>query len=208
MLDVDGVLIRGRPSDGRTWSADMEADLGITAEVLGRHFFRPYWQDIVNGRAALVECLTHVLPAFAPAALTVEALIAYWFEQDSRLDQAVLDDMASLRAEGIAIHLVTNQEHMRARYIMDVLDLATRVDGMFYSAALGCSKPDAAFFAEVARRAGHPAGGLLLVDDTAKNVEGAIEAGWSAVHWTGSERLLEVCDRASRVADGSASHPA
>ena len=65
----------------------MEADLGITAEAVGRHFLRPYWQDIVNGRAALVECLNRALSAFAPPDLTVDALIAYWFEQDSRLVQ-------------------------------------------------------------------------------------------------------------------------
>ncbi len=192
MLDVDGVLIRGRPSDGRFWSAEMEADLGISARALGRHFFVPYWQDIVNGRAPLTECLARALPAFAPPSLTVETLIAYWFEQDSRLDQAVLDDMTTPRAQGLEIHLATNQEHMRARYIMDVLDLGTRVDGMFYSAALGCSKPDAAFFAGVAGRVGCKASHLLLVDDTIGNIEGAMAAGWRAIHWTGSRRLLDI----------------
>ncbi len=34
MLDVDGVLVDGRPSDGRHWAASLEADLGLSFAVL------------------------------------------------------------------------------------------------------------------------------------------------------------------------------
>ena len=39
MVDVDGVLITGRPADGRHWAADLEADLGLSFEKIHTEFF-------------------------------------------------------------------------------------------------------------------------------------------------------------------------
>lgn len=38
MMDVDGVLVTGRPQDGAHLVADLEKDLGISLEVLQRDF--------------------------------------------------------------------------------------------------------------------------------------------------------------------------
>jgi putative hydrolase of the HAD superfamily len=43
MVDVDGVLITGRPPDGRHWAADLEADLGLGFENLQTAFFKPFF---------------------------------------------------------------------------------------------------------------------------------------------------------------------
>ena len=53
MVDVDGVLVTGRPQDGGHWQAGLADDLGIDADALNRHFFRPHWQAIVTGQAEL-----------------------------------------------------------------------------------------------------------------------------------------------------------
>jgi putative hydrolase of the HAD superfamily len=58
MVDVDGVLVDGRPEDGLHWQTSMEEDFGFTPDKLHRAFFAPHWEDIVLGRAALMErCL-------------------------------------------------------------------------------------------------------------------------------------------------------
>ena len=54
MVDVDGVVVCGRPSDGRPWAATIEADLGLTVAELQREFFLPYWNEIVIGRDGLI----------------------------------------------------------------------------------------------------------------------------------------------------------
>jgi putative hydrolase of the HAD superfamily len=72
----------------------------LRADDLQRAFFAPYWDDIVLGRTALLDCLRPVLEQIAPH-LTPEQLIDYWFEQYSRLDDALLRDMAALRS---AVH--------------------------------------------------------------------------------------------------------
>jgi putative hydrolase of the HAD superfamily len=191
MVDVDGVLVRGRPDDGRPWSAELEADLGVPAEDLQREFFAPHWDDIVLGRAALIDRLSPVLAAIAPQ-VAPERLVAYWFAQDARLDTRLLAELGAQRRRGVQIHLATNQDHMRAEHLMRTLGLSQHVDGIHYSAALGCRKPDAEFFHRAAGRVALPPGDLLLIDDSADNVRAARSAGWEAVHWTGESSLADL----------------
>lgn len=190
MVDVDGVLVRGRPGDGRHWSASLEADLQLRAEDLQRAFFAIHWDDIVLGRAALGDRLAPVLAKIAPH-LTADRLIAYWFERDSALDRRLLQELAAFRARGVQVHLATNQEHLRARHLMGALGLADHVDGIHYSADLGTRKPSPDFFRLAASRVGLAPADLLLVDDTAENVQAAVAAGWRAVLWTGERPLAE-----------------
>ena len=82
------------------------------------------------------------------------------------------------------MYLATNQEHLRAVYLMETLGLAEHVDGIFYSARLGAKKPDVEFFAKVQAAVGLCGAELLLVDDSRQNVEAALKAGWQALHWT------------------------
>jgi putative hydrolase of the HAD superfamily len=191
MLDVDGVLITPRPGG---WAVDLEADLGLAPAALAEHFFALHWDDVVMGRAGLHERLSPVLARIAPH-LSSERLTAYWFERDADLDRQLLDDLAEVRAAGIALHLATVQEHLRADYLWTALGFRDRFDAMHYAAALGCGKPDPAFFAKVTERTGLAPAEMLLIDDKAENVEAARAAGWGAALWDGTERLATVLAR-------------
>lgn len=189
MMDVDGVLVTGRPRDGAHLFTDLEADLGMSLETLQREFFSPRWPDIVTGKKPLLPELAEVLAIVAPD-VSAEALIDYWFENDSRIDRAVLADMAKLRAAGHRVYLATNQEHMRATYLMETLGLARDVDGIFYSAEIGHRKPTPEFYDHVTRSLGEQPSSITLVDDTESNVLAAREKGWAAVHWRPGMSLL------------------
>ena len=193
MMDVDGVLIRGRPDDGRSWSTDLYVDLGLRAEDLHKAFFVPHWHDIVIGRAVLADRLSLALAEIAPH-LTAEQLIAYWFRQDARVDEQLLSELGALRQRGVEVYLATNQDHRRADYIMRDLGFSQHVDGIHYSAALGCRKPDREFFRKVADRLQRAPADLLLIDDFLDNVLSAEAAGWSAEHWTGEKRFAELLE--------------
>ena len=197
MLDVDGVLVTGRPRDGGHPFTDIETELGVPPALLQRKFFDRYWPAIIVGREALEPLLADVLAEIAPA-VTAPALIDYWFRNDARLDEAVLDSVDRLRAGGMTVLLATNQEHLRAKYLMEELGLGRHVDGIAYSAALGHRKPEPAFYAAASAVAGATGADLVLVDDVPANVEAAIAAGWRGVHWTGAQRLEEVLGRVAR----------
>jgi putative hydrolase of the HAD superfamily len=183
MVDVDGVLVDGRPEDGRHWHTSMEEDLGFTSDALHEQFFAPYWENIVLGRAGLMEHLTTALQKLAPHVRPAE-FVSYWFEKDSRLVSPFLAELSRARSAGIRVYLATNQEHLRAAYLMEKLGLAEHVDGIFYSARLGAKKPDVEFFAKVQAAVGLRGEEILLIDDSRQNVEAALEAGWQALHWT------------------------
>jgi|AraplaMF_Cvi_mMS_1032046.scaffolds.fasta_scaffold00012_260 putative hydrolase of the HAD superfamily len=188
MVDVDGVLVHGRPQDGLPLFTFLERDLGLSPERLQQEFFKPYWSEIIVGREPLMPRLESVLSKIAPH-LSAEALAAYWFENDSRLDHAFLDALAHYRADGIRIFLATNQEHMRATYLMKELGLAAHVDGIFYSAALGHRKPSEAFYALASERAEASPSDIVFIDDVQENIESARRFGWQAIHWTGEIAL-------------------
>lgn len=184
MMDVDGVLVHGRPEDGRHWSTSLHEDLGLHPHDLHREFFAVHWEDVVLGRATLEDSLAPVLQRIAPL-LSPELLISYWLERDSRLNLNLLQELTRIRATGLQIHLATNQEHRRARYLMDTLALAHHVEGIHYSAGLGVRKPFRGFFDQVTATVTLPPCEILLVDDSLENIRGAEAAGWKALHWTG-----------------------
>lgn len=183
MVDVDGVLVDGRPEDGRHWLTSVEEDLGFTSDTLHEQFFAPYWENIVLGRAGLMEHLMAALQQIAPH-VSPAKFVSYWFERDSRLVAPFLTELSSVRSQGIHVYLATNQEHLRAAYLMEKLGLAEHVDGIFYSARLGAKKPDMEFFARVQAAVGLSGEEVLLIDDSRQNIDAALKAGWQALHWT------------------------
>ncbi|MDB4916035.1 MAG: hypothetical protein JWM95_3679 [Gemmatimonadetes bacterium] len=192
MMDVDGVLIDGRREDGRPWHTSIENDLGFTYEALHREFFAAYWDDIITGRIGMRARLDAALRNVA-SRVDPPTFLSYWFERDARIVDPLLMALASVRAKGVRVYLATNQEHVRASYIMDTLGFGTRVDGIFYSAALGVKKPDSAFFTKVGAIVGLVGQEILLVDDSDANVSAARAVGWHALRWTAetSTRILE-----------------
>ncbi|UWM81581.1 HAD family hydrolase [Rhizobium sp. SRDI969] len=183
MVDVDGVLIRGRPTDGLPLFTYLERDLGLRLDLLQQEFFQTHWRDIIIGHAALEPRLAGVLAKIAPH-LRAETLIDYWFENDSRLDLNLLEELAALRQSGITLLLATNQEHRRARYLMEQIGLNAHFDDIIYSAALGYSKPSPDFFRLATERAGVLPGEIAFIDDMAENIEAARQFGWNAAQWT------------------------
>ncbi|PDT28873.1 haloacid dehalogenase [Rhizobium sp. L9] len=188
MVDVDGVLIHGRPADGLPHFTYLERDLGLRPDLLQQEFFQVHWGAIIIGREALEPTLAGVLAKIAPH-LSAAALIDYWFENDSRLDRNLLADLAALRRSGVTLFLATNQEHRRARYLMEELGLGAHFDGIIYSAALGHSKPSPDFFRMATERAGVMAAEIAFIDDIAANVETARQSGWNAAQWTAGTTL-------------------
>lgn len=196
MVDVDGVIIVH--PDERGWSANLERDIGIPASTLQSAFFEPHWDDVSHGRATLRERLAPVLQSISPQ-VTCAALIDYWFRNDAHMNEALLAELASIRASGIEVHLATVQEHERARYLWEELDLRGRFDGLHYAAELGCSKPATGFYRSIEARTVFRPGDLFLIDDKLANVEGARLCGWAAALWTGKDTVRSLFSSTGRA---------
>lgn len=189
MVDVDGVIVR-HPG-GRRWDHDLETDLGISRQTLQQAFFAPHWDDVVLGRADLNERLAVALADVAPH-LSAATLTSYWFEKDACLDHGLLNALAGVRDDGLALHLATVQEHRRADHLWTHLGLKNHFDAMHYAAEYGTRKPDAAFFNAVCARTGFKPEDLLLIDDSPRNIEAARDCGWAAALWDATRSLQDV----------------
>ena len=189
MLDVDGVLVNGRPCDGQSWFVDLEKDLGIPIDLLQRLFFVCCWMDIITGKKLLLPELSAFLHENAPD-IPAQVLIDYWFSNDSALDKSILNSVSTLRGTGIKVFLATNQEHMSANYLMKNMGLESFFDGIFYSAALGYQKPMPEFFCKATEAVGGQPSEIILVDDTEENIVAARAFGWKAVQWRPGMNLI------------------
>jgi putative hydrolase of the HAD superfamily len=103
------------------------------------------------------------------------------------VDPESLALIAALRAGGYAVHLGTNQEHHRARYMREMLGFDRLFDVGVYSCDIGVAKPDPAYFEKAVSLIGAPAESVLFVDDKQANVDGARSVGLAAERWELSE---------------------
>lgn len=201
LLDVDGVLVTGRPEDGKHQFTDLERDLGVSHQRLQRVFFDKSWHGIVTGKTPLLPRLSAALERIAPA-VSAHTLLDYWLHNDARIDTHVLAAVGRYRERGGKVYLATNQEHHRARYLMEELALASHVDGIFYSAALGVRKPDRGFFESVAAALPQDEE-PILIDDTEENVVAARRFGWPSIHWIAGMDFERELARAEAMAKPS-----
>lgn len=189
MVDVDGVLIVHPEPNG--WSTNLVDDLGVSPTALQEIFFAQHWNDVIHGRAALRERLGPALANIAPS-VTCSSLIDYWFRNDAHFVDHLLEELGALRTSGFEVHLATVQEHERARYLWEHLDLQSRFDQMHYAADLGSSKPDPAFYRAVEARTALSPRDMLLIDDREDNVASARDCGWKASLWDGRSTVAEL----------------
>jgi len=182
-FDVDGVLVP--PWRFRDL---LEQQHRITPQMTAP-FFRGPFVECVLGRARLEDELPRYLEQWGWRDSVAE-FIRIWLESEHVLDEQVLRTVDGLRRGDTPCFIASNQERLRARYLVRDMGLGDRFDGVFFSCDLGLKKPDTEYFVEVARRSGFAPKTLILIDDTPACVEAARAAGWTAYHYTGPAKLF------------------
>ena len=173
VFDVDGVLVRAG-----VFGEILERQYGLDRSRTGAFFQGPF-KECILGRADLREALEPFLLEWGWSG-SVQDCLDLWFQADSELNQQMLDVAAALREDGRRCYVASTQEACRAAYLEDVLGLASKFDGLFFSCRIGSSKPDRTFFDHTAENIGADPNEILLIDDHELNVEGARAAGWNA----------------------------
>jgi len=191
LFDADGVL-QDVPGG---WEAGAEPYLGERA----MEFLRRIWDDelpILAGQGDLMPMIAAAMADFGVTAALEEVYRAIWLRIEPA--EQSLSLVRALRRNGYGVHLGTNQERNRAAHMRQVLGYDALFDTSCYSWELGVRKPNSAFFVEAARRIGAEPTEILFIDDSARNIAGAREAGFSAEQWTladGHDILLSILDK-------------
>lgn len=180
LFDLGGVVCRFRPD--RRLAALARASGLTEGEVHARIWGSGLDErcdrgeyDAAGAHRAIGEALS--------LALDRRALQVLWtlaFEPDP----AVLSIVDGVR-EAVPTGLLTDNGPLLLESMPGLLpEVARRFDWLFFSCALGARKPSAELFGQVVARTGCPPGALLLIDDSAPNVAGAIACGLQACLYT------------------------
>jgi glucose-1-phosphatase len=128
--------------------------------------------------------------------LSYEDFVRAW-EDIFWANESVARLIASLKAKGYPIYLGSNTNHLHAtfyrRQFARTLDL---FDGFILSYEVGHLKPAREFFDACVRAAGVPARSCIFIDDIAENVEGARQAGLTALQYVDTPALIDDLRRA------------
>jgi putative hydrolase of the HAD superfamily len=196
LFDVDGVLVHGyhaRPERRQCWDEHLQRDFSIDRERFKNEFILgPFVQEVIVGKRSLKEALASVLPALGFNG-DPQTLIDYWLRNDANLNRELLVEISALKRSGrVRLFIATNQEHLRAQYLMNEMGLGEYFDGIFYSARIGHCKPSAEYFGYISRALKLSDNEKpLLFDDTPSVIAGAKAFGWDAIEFVDSASLHE-----------------
>lgn len=177
MFDADGVL-QQLPGG---WVAAAEPYFGErTMDFLRRAYAAEL--PTLAGEGDFHVILAAVLAEFEVTAPLEDVFRDIWLTMVPA--PASLALVRALRADGYGVHLGTNQDRHRAAHMREVLGYDALFDVSCYSWELGAAKPDPAFFTAAARRIGAEPAAIMFIDDAARNVAAAQEAGLIAEQWS------------------------
>jgi putative hydrolase of the HAD superfamily len=180
IFDVGGVVFNAHNNDGTyLWLSTILDDLGLTKEHLDKIFCEK-WSDLVRGKIETIDYLEDVFkdPDFHELNITPEIFINYWLEKDHHPNQSMLEFIKSLDNP---YYLGTNQEKQRTNHIIKTV--GEHFDGCFSSCQIGFMKPETGFFEYIQNELALSPHDLILIDDTAKNIEAAKKCGWHTYHY-------------------------
>ena len=186
LFDADGVL-QELPGG---WRERVRPYLGERAEEFLELTWREEW-PCLEGAVDYLPMLARHLDLFGVAVPAERFFHDVWC--DLRVDERSVALVGALRAQGLGVHLATNQEMHRTAYMRDALGYDRLFERSFYSWQVGHAKPSPHFFEVVLERLGASGAEVLFIDDTAENVDAARRAGLRAEHWSldlGHERLV------------------
>lgn len=119
----------------------------------------------------------------------IRAFYRHWNEMVSHAYDDSVAIMAALVEDGRDVTMLTNfsaETYPRAQKMFPFLALPR---GVSVSGELGLIKPDREIYDHHVSAFGLEPSATLFIDDSQKNVDGAIAAGWHAVQFTGAEKL-------------------
>jgi putative hydrolase of the HAD superfamily len=188
LLDADGVVQRG--------TGDIP---GVLASHLGEGGYDflvstfPLDSPVLRGEAEVVPLLREALVAAGKDVDVQRLYDEAWLAIE--VHRPTLDLVAALRARGYGVHLGTNQDSARARFMRATLGYDEVFDTCCYSCEIGAAKPTPEFFSVAVAEMGATPEEVLFVDDSTANVAGAREAGLAAEEWAigqGDDRLVDL----------------
>jgi len=130
-----------------------------------------------------------LIERYPDEAENIRAFCTHWHEMVPHHYEDSVAIMLGLIEDGRDVTMLTNfaaDTFAEAKVKFPFLD---RPRGVTVSGEIGLIKPDRAIYQRHAADFGLEPAASLFIDDSAKNVQGAIDAGWQAVLFQGADKL-------------------
>lgn len=192
-FDVDGVLMNNIHMERGwidRWDKDIEKDLGLDPAKF-QEIFKSWFPKAQLGHLDFEEEMQRWLKA-NDYDLKAWQIINYWNEKDTNLNEDLWPSIRALsQRPDVSLFVATNQTHARALYLWET-SFKSHFKKIFYSAALGCFKTDAAFYQKIEEelRIDPHSETVLFFDDDKRNVKASSERGWQAVYFDTAQDCL------------------
>lgn len=183
LIDGDGATIKKTK-----YFSDVYAEEYHIPEEKLRPFFKDKFRMCQRGKADLKVEVGPYLKGWGWKG-SVDEFLDYWFHTQTIPNQPVLDALKDVRARGIKICLVTDQEKYRANYISTELGFKDDFDELFYSCDLGYSKSQKEFFEIIIKKLNLKPEEIIYWDD--EDIEMAKEVGINASVFTSFQNFQE-----------------
>lgn len=186
IFDADGVLVHRE----KYFSELLEEEYGVPLNK-SLEFFNGEFVDCLVGKKDLKKILPKYLKDWGWEK-SLEELLTYWFERESKRDEELMDYIAKLHNKGIKIYIGTNNEKYRTEYLRDKMGLGQIAHKVYGSGHVGYAKPDHNFFKFILDDQGLKKTEVLFWDDDEENVQAAKEFGIKAEVYKEFEEFKKV----------------
>ena len=187
IFDFGQVMVRFDPYAIAAQTLDDPADVALLAPVL---FDRLYWDRLdagsISDREVLDAVCARIPQRLWEAAREIYYGWIYHLPEIPGMSELVQD----LQARGIRVALLSNISRYFISHAHDIPILA-QFEYCVFSADLGITKPDARIFAQACQGGEFEPAQTLFVDDSAINVQGALDFGLQAYLFDGDVAALQ-----------------
>jgi len=125
----------------------------------------------------------------------IRAFRTHWHEMVSHSYDDSVDIMLDLIQQGRDVTMLTNFAADTFKQAREIFPFLKVPRGVTVSGEIGMIKPDREIYDTHVKSFDLDPAACLFIDDSQKNVDGAIAAGWQAVHFTGAEKLRQDLSR-------------
>ncbi|KKP33009.1 MAG: hypothetical protein A2312_04540 [Candidatus Staskawiczbacteria bacterium RIFOXYB2_FULL_32_9] len=186
LFDLDGVVIT---STGKRFSERLSEKLDISMEIISEFFVKDF-REYSFGRADLKEKIAPYLPKWGFDG-SVDDLLKFWFEHEGTLDHEVLKIVANLRSKGIKCFIATRQEKYRKEYLLNIMGLKEKFDGIFCTCDIGFDKSEKGYWDYVFKELNLKPEEIMFFCDSIKNIDIAKSLAIQAYFYEGVDFLKE-----------------
>ncbi|MCE2962272.1 MAG: hypothetical protein ACK5UE_10930 [Chitinophagales bacterium] len=184
LFDIDGVI-----NISTYFTEKYTEEFGVEMAVFD-DFFKNEFPFTLTNETDLLSILPKYLATWKWDK-SPEEFLAYWFQNDVKIDKELLLIIRHYRSLGIKIGMASQQEKYRKDFLLSLDGLGEEFDCFYFSCDLGYLKSDRKFYETLLENESSP---IFFWDDTPAVVEKANQCGFQAYLYHDNQKLKQQID--------------